>query len=657
MGVAKADRLWLCAISAMAFLAFASLPAIAESLAVFGTFNRAQSAPARTSLADGFYQAGNRRFQVSSGLVFPAEDLVGATPGRHVPNPERPDQIIEIRANHLCVSDVRELRSVLSRGPKFFGGLTLCLNPGRYALGPPDLRDQFTGLSTTKPLVVTATHQSRPPVLTYWEMGSNTGAVSGHVTLRDLRFEIESAEVAIGENGFVGHKPAIAYGIGGPTRNFHIERVNVVGNLGEARLGARETQAILYGVRGLWGHNISIRNSRFEKLTHAINIGGEEIVVEGNRFRRGWADLIQISNQVTTGPCQTSEQIEVRNNILYDPWSNHRFHPDLVHMFASPANDCDIRKVLIEGNIAFLGAEGTRQPAFPSYMANTRPRRTPAVLPATDGVLHRLTGSGAVTLPQARCAEADRQFAVQRQPGSGAFSLVPSPGDRFWFYGTEPRDTHIFTADWETWILLCRKVEPGVWRLLQAGPSIQGVFTNALPEKAGFKDITIRYNIFWVNAHHGATFRDRDDRGISVYRNSFLQPFPGDRNGDGLPNTPADGFNAFSVGTGVLLMNGTNMSAWENITSSIGHRPLSGRDYRNDDGLRHNDMGTAMIRRFVPSGRNDDGTPQFFPTRPTEAVRFARPKSGGLLDGRNVGALGVTPGHDPYNWSWVDDAW
>lgn len=560
-------------------------------------------------------------------------------------------------AGAACLTDSDALRAVLALPGSQKSGQRYCLAPGRFdGLTLQDFADAFVGLDPTRPVVFEAEDPDNPPRLNMWAFFISPDrrgprVESGDVILRGLMLDLRDEPVVPpGEIGFRGYRDGVSLGLGGVTRNVRLEGIRVVGPLGEARLGARETARILNGVHVRRSRDITILDGRFEGVLNGITVGGENILVQGNRMRRSWGDLVRIIPQVgLEGQCADTDGITLRNNILYDDWSNHRMHPDVVHLFPDSHVTCSIRNVLIEGTLAFPGATGLLQPAHPTGMVNLLPVQAPASLPGTPRQLHRLYGPGQTRLPPASCAEERIDIAVQLEGDSpGPVTLLPAAGTRLDHYGKAVPQL-VLSSPWEVWRLMCRPDRNGTWTLIRQLPVIQGIFSNALRGKGAYSNITLRHNILWIPAGQAISFRDPRNRNIEITRNSLLRPWPGDANGDGRANTHADGFLEHHPAAQILVADIPGLKVRGNVATP----PLKHPDARfNDLGMRHNDGGRALRQRFTTGPG-----PRLMPTTPAEAVALARPRAGGVLDGAPVGAVATQPGDDPYDWSWVNNPW
>lgn len=556
-----------------------------------------------------------------------------------------------------CLQTAQDLRAVLALPAAQKEGRVFCLAPGRYdGLTTQDFMGAFTGIDPARPVTFEAEDPADPPVLNLWTFvvapaDRTARAESGDVILRDLVFDVSDEPLMpLGQDGFRGQRNAVQMGLGGRTRNVLVERITVRGGLEEARLGtARETERGTNGVIGREVHNVTVRDSRFERILNAITLGGTDITIEGNRMRHGWGDLVRVIPQVLQDGCRDTDGVVIRNNMMYDLWSNHRQHPDVVHMFADSRVPCSIRNVLIEGNIAFPGEFGLRQPAHPTSLLGSPPTPPPSVLDPVARRLYRVVGPGQTQLPPVSCADGPVWIGLQFDPASTGPVRLLAPPDGMTVMN-EPAASLDLDAPWETWRIFCRPNKPDLWQVVRQMPGFQGVFTNPLPDDAGFHGVVIRHNILWVPEIRAVGFRDPDNRDITITNNSFLRPWPGDADGDGVPNTFDDGFRAHLPGSRILIDGGERIRVTGNVATG-GHGDGDAARI-NDLGLTHTDGGRSVMARFAmkPDGR-------FMPFTPTEAVSMARPKPGGILDGRGTGAVATDPADDPYDWSWVRDDW
>ena len=614
---------------------------------MFGLRNAPGSAAVATALSDGRYEAGGAVFAVADGRLRLAAPVAAPTDG--VLSDGAVSVPVSARADHLCVSSTVELEAALTLPAVDKAGLTVCVAPGDYSdLSWRALRDAFVGLEGDAPLVIAGSDPQTPPRLAAWEMRSTTGAPTGNLVLRDLWFHMTTTPVPPPERPFTGRKYAIQLGLGGVSRNVVIERVTITGDMGEAAAGAHGTAHILNGITG-WGEGVIVRNSRFSRIMNAVALWGTDLEVSRNEATRLWGDFLRLS-PVPLGPerddCAVSRNIVMRDNIVADAWSNNQYHPDILHMFAHSNKTCGIDTLLIEGNIAYMGAEGTRQPGFPTGFQFMPPVPAPEVLPLRLGELQTLVPPGVVQLPPPVCPDKRVSLAIQRAAGEGDLVLLAPPGGVL-KQGKQTLSQHVLKGDLEVWRLRCPGKGSAEWHLRASKPGPQGLFSNDIRGSDGYRNVTVRYNLLWLTSGAGLNLTDPDNRGLRVHNNSFLQPFPGDANGDGRPNTVADGFNVGGTGSRILLR-GADMMVSGNISARLGKMQQQPGWRLNDDGIRADDQGLSMLRRFrAPSGVAED----FFPTTPAEAVTLARPSPDGLLRQGGFGAFGLRPAEDPYDWS------
>lgn len=545
------------------------------------------------------------------------------------------------------------LTEVLLRPAQAKAGHVICLRPGTYApLNWRVLRGAFDGLPADRPLTVTSADPARPAVLTGpWEMASGTrGAPNGNLILDRLIFRLTSPEVPAGTKGYERHLFAVRLGVGGVTENFTLSRSRIEGPMREARKGGQRTRE---RISAIWGHgrNISIKGNHFSQIVDGVSVFGSDITIAFNRGERLWGDMIRLSAvPLPDRQCQPSKSITVRNNIVSDVWSDNAEHPDIIHMFPISGIACGLEDVLIEGNIAYLGREGMVQPGRPTGFGFGAPEPVAARLTPPFDTLRVLVAPGTTTLPRADCRAGPQRIGIQRAAGEGRgpLTLVPAPGDRLEYYG-EVRGSKTLHSPGEAWLFFCRRGETNLWHMRGMKPGPQGFFSNQIKGPAGYRNITIRHNVFWLTQGHGVRLTDTDNRSITVVNNSFLQPFHGDANGDGVPNTNADGFNADQRGSRMLI-EGRDVTVARNISAWLGREQVKRPGWaENDDGLSHTDGGRSMIARF----NWPRGSQTFFPTTPREAIEMARPRADGLLAGKRLGAVAPRADLDWYDWSWV----
>lgn len=631
-------------------------PQNAPAIVTFGLSNRPGQAMVPTALAEGLYRVDGLEVRVKNGLLHLAR--APATPMTGTVSDGRSTVQVAVRADHHCISTSAELEAVLAWPAAQKAGQTICLNPGRYGgFNWWPHRGAFMDMQARDPITFRSTDAAQPAVLDGFFIGSTDDTPGGNVILRDLSVEMHSPTVAnLSERGLARLTYGIYLGWQGPgARNVRIEDVTVRGPMGEAFKGALPVQDQLFGIF-VKGSRIVVRRVQMERLMNGLHVQGRDILIEHIRVRRLWGDMLQLSPEVLaspaghTGPppCRRTERVVVRNNIMSDAWSNNVFHPDFIHLFASHNVTCGVREVLIEGNIAYIGAEGARQPGFPTGFSATDVMAAPGQLPLRPNVLQRLR-PGTVTLPPppAACRDARVEIGVQRVPGQGGLRLLPAPGTRL-AVNTNRVPEHSLLGDWEAARLICFPADPLTWDLRVEPPGPQGIFANSIPGSDGFRDFIIRHNVLWIASSNGISIRDDDNANILVAHNSLLQPFTGDANGDGRANTHADGFNELHVGAQIHLT-GRRFEVRDNISSSRLPTPAPGWS-NNDSGLRQLDSGRSMAQRFTPDPRHG-----FMPTTPAQAIAMARPRPDGILAGSSVGAVGPTPQSDPYDWSWVPD--
>ena len=551
----------------------------------------------------------------------------------------------------ITVETSAALTEVLLRPADQKAGLVICLASGTYApLDWERLKGAFQGIPDAQPMTITSADRSRAAVLGPWEMSSKRGsAPNGNLTLSHVTIRLESAEMAPGQKGFSRHMYGVLLGRGGVTRNFTLRGVRIEGPMREARRGGQRTEALTHGVSG-WGENVTITGNLFTQIVNAVSVWGEDIVISYNRGHRLWGDLVRLSAIKLRGQdCRPSRNIVVRNNIFSDSWSDNTEHPDVIHMFPHSGVPCGLNGVLIEGNIAYVGREGMIQPGRPTGFRIAAPYPVPPVLARDFENMHTLIGPGTVTLPSANCGTEQLKLGIQKAAGMGQGPVVlqAAPGDRLMLYG-RALTSYDIRAEGEAWLLICRGKNEPIWhmRAMKSGP--QGFFSNKIRGADGYKNMIIRNNVFWLTSGHGVRLSDEDNDRILVANNSFLQPFHGDANGDGRPNTEADGFNGHTRGTNIII-DGNRIEVRDNISSQLGNQRQRPGWRNNDDQLRHDDGGRSMRARFNwPAG-----AATLYPATPYEAIEMARPRRDGALAGSQVGAVAPSAAQDWYDWSWV----
>ncbi|ABV95840.1 hypothetical protein Dshi_4125 (plasmid) [Dinoroseobacter shibae DFL 12 = DSM 16493] len=625
---------------------------------VFGLRNAPDSAAVPTELGDGQYFVEGAVFSVRDGRLSLAAPPT--TPWEGLLSDGTLSVPVAIRADHLCVATDAELDAALRLPAAEKSGLTLCLGPGRFGNFKWHAhRGAFVGLDPARPMVVTSRDPANPAILSRWIMGSTDDRPNGDLILRDLVFELDAPQVTrLSDLGFRGVTNALELGWKGiPTRNMVIERVAFRGPLGEAFAGALPVERILNGING-YALELTIRDVTFSGLMNSMQLQGEDILVEHTRTRHGWGDMLRISAvRLPEGRCRQSRNIVFRNNIMENIWSNNQYHPDAIHMFPVAKIACGVSDVTIEGNIVYMGAEGTRQPGFITGFRATDPMPVPDDLPFEPSLLHRFEAPGTTRLPAARCPERRVQLGIQKLPSEGVLRVLPPEGQVMTAYG-RPAEVVEITGPWEVLRIACNGKGVDQWDLRGAKPGPQGFFSNNVVGPEGYSNLKIRHNVLWITSPNGIRFSDPDNRGLYVHHNSLLQPFPGDANGDGRPHTSADGFNPDWQGAR-LLLTGADVRVHHNISATLGRQRNQPGWNDNDDGLRSTDLGRSMRIRFGGPGliQTSDG-PQpgvYLPTTPREAIEMARPLPGEFLDNRRIGAVAGAAERDWYDWSWVPD--
>lgn len=477
---------------------------------------------------------------------------------------------IRVAAHAASIGGADDLVATLAQSAAALSGRTLLFRPGPHDLTGVSFYGAFTGL--TAPVTLASEDPGAPAVLTGWTVAGPEGVPIGPLTFRDLAFHRDQADFTPGRNLHLMRLYPNARGV-------TVERCRFSSDLGPARDGA----ALVAEVRGVDARDVAglaIRNCHFEGLAHALSLSGTDIAVTGNVARRNWADFLQLHPRSGAGD---SARIRVADNTFSDMLGDGRvLHPDFIHIYPRGRDRGTVEDVVVEGNVVFMGREGVRMPPqinlHPEAGAPPRTRSGPLGAEVQTRLVQVDAGAGEVrlALPEGMADAAGKplRFGVQKVDGAPAPVRLVLPRGVVFADGDRRVQEVVLDTRWQTVELTAR---PGqrLWTLRRSGPTVQGIFANAMADRAPLRRFVVRGNILWLNSAHGISSIGPVEDWL-VEGNSLIPPLPGDANGDGRAD---DGHDGYRPGEAAQIM-------------------LSGRAVR----IRGNIAGAAGPSRWVREG-------------------------------------------------------
>ena len=242
-------------------------------------------------------------------------------------------------------------------------------------------------------------------------------------------------------------------------------------------------------------------------------------------------------------------------------------------------------------------------------------------------------GSITVTLPASSDPDAN-DIAVQKfSTDPHTVTILPAVGDTL-SGEADGAAQHVLAGDFETVTWL-----PGAstWQAREEWPALQGALLQALAPGNVYFGLRFHGNVIYSNALAGIK-TEEDAYGFTAYRNTLVQPWPGDINGDGQANTPADG-RASTTGYPAISPKNRPHNA---VDSNI-HGGLASVDAETDLITLINDFAaldnTLASYTAVFAGQTEAA---FNPQTKAEALNALLAKPGSVIDVNNQGALGTT---------------
>lgn len=188
--------------------------------------------------------------------------------------------------------------------------------------------------------------------------------------------------------------------------------------------------------------------------------------------------------------------------------------------------------------------------------------------------------------------------------------------------------------------------DPGtnVWSGQELWPTLQGFLAQDLQPGYSYQQLRVYGNVIYATAVAGIK-TEEDAFGFTVYRNTLLRPWPGDINGDGTPNTPADGRPRQLGYPGIGFKNRQHNYAEGNVCGGF-----SSVDVAEDLYVTFNNF-TGLDNTLTSYTDVFSGTTEadFNPQTAAAVLAPLRPKVGSSIATNNQGALGVTSATDYYN--------
>ena len=185
-----------------------------------------------------------------------------------------------------------------------------------------------------------------------------------------------------------------------------------------------------------------------------------------------------------------------------------------------------------------------------------------------------------------------------------------------------------------------------VWSGQQLWPTLQGFLAQELRDGYVYKRIRVHGNVIYATAAAGIK-TEEDTFGFTVYRNTLVRPWPGDQNGDGIPNTPADGRPRQNGYPGIGLKNRQHNVAIDNICGGLSSVDSATDLFGDFDNYTAIDNTLASYTDVFAGTTEAAFNPQVI----EDVIGPLRPKVGSTIAVNNQGALGVTAATDYYDFA------
>lgn len=248
-------------------------------------------------------------------------------------------------------------------------------------------------------------------------------------------------------------------------------------------------------------------------------------------------------------------------------------------------------------------------------------------------------GPVTVTLPSSAAASGN-EFAVQKiDQTSNAVTLDLNGSDTYTARVTGQTSTNpVLSTPWRGIHLVSTGTSN--WTEAYIVPGIGAMIMQTLAGGV-YTDIDISGNIWWATGNISNENTTANIQNVRMYNNSFIQPIPGDQDGDGIPNTYPDGFDV-SLDPAIFGFGASDCAIFRNLANDV----TSGGSALVYD--NNTDLSNASLSSFTTLLNGDDTATDFFPLTRQEAIDMARPRSAANAF---YGAVGTTDENGFYNFS------
>lgn len=480
--------------------------------------------------------------------------------------------------------------------------------------------------------------------------GSASGNTQGYVAFEYIDFfETCSTEIKLTSPFTSSSRFLLGGNNNNPTSNIRITGCSFDCAAPNARTtGLRPTEH--YGAIGLQdASNVTIEDCHLDNIVYGITVGRSNTIIRRNLITNFWDDPIKVVPR--TGVNMSG--LVIQHNRAFDCIGDHGYHPDMiVHIFPNIDNDPGTSVVapLIEGNMCFPGAEGVIQAAYPisvdggAYAHETSLTTANRTITESDDEKFIFVDASSapitITLSNPASAAGNYDVLVQAFLTPTAGLTIASGG--FVLFDTDEgaNITSLATViPWATIQLRCDKTL-NRWTLHRHGPTYQSLFTKRFGD--GINDLDARFNLAWGNSNAVRQESAVSGTGWDVRANSFIPVWP-NLPGGKFTYSPEDG-NRF-----IQFDNtGGGHSVVGNIAGTItGAAVGTGANNILAAELDLNNSFAAFAGAFQVA---NPAIPQVNPTSIAEAIAYARPKAGSVMDGTGLGAgLAVSPANDFWN--------
>jgi len=542
--------------------------------------------------------------------------------------------------NVFSVSDKADFVRFLELPAREKSGATVLIGPEWIDLTGPDVPwgGAFSGL--TAPVTFRPAEPARGTRLSNFTLrGTGRGAQNGMVRLEGLGFFLPMALAGQGPRP----RAVIVDMAEGQGRfgDIALQDLEVRSDIPPARLGWH-VPYIIRAVDLSGTENSTLSTSTLSQLTYGATLGYVSSTIQGNHIHDILADPINLTYPHGTAAAPVHiRDIAVIGNTMHDYMADgYHLHADAFHSWMTARKMADghnsITGFRFVGNVSFPGYEGEHAPPTIAPTFRLRHMRSAdiAIAARDHQSLLRLTRAATVRLPHP--AEAAHFLAT----GPTFELVVQAIGDQAPVRITGPNGQVLWTLKnrWQALRIGLAKDGSG-W---QARPAVNG-YQGLWADNRGvpYRNVEIAGNIIWGSSVRQISLTNRPGPEFSVHHNALMPIQPGDVDGDGHANTPADGATR-ARGAILIKPTGDSVRVWNNIATLLPDHDESQALYVWDN-LALADATT--MRATFGRGAQD----RMLPHSRDEAIALARPRPGSMADRGGIGPLAADPARDWWN--------